>query len=146
MWILPNGNSLNGLIHGGFISGTPFCSNTNLDDRRVINPILHDSNDRWCSKPSGQYTSQYWGMNFDKAVHLTHFSLQNKDNAFISSVLVQGRLRTGKWLTISDIANLGVGGYGLKTIKTMQQGPFNAVNFTSRKNTWDGNGYFFLYF
>ena len=143
MFIQPIGNSLDGLIHRSILTGTPFSSSNNKNEGRKNNPILHDVDDRWCSGFTTQYANEYWGMYFNASAYITHYTLQNAHNIFLTSFFVEGQLNNDRWINISDITDFGIGEFEYKTVKTTYAGPFKSINFTSRINQRDDNGYHF---
>ena len=132
---------MEGLINKNSLSGKTFSSSINGENlARNDCPISLTNSEDWCSGPVGEYESVHWGINFNKHVFLTNFSLQNTNRIFVKSFYVQGRLRNSKWRTISAVTDSTLGSYEFKTYPVNRSGPFSSVRFVSTRN-----GYFQSY-
>ena len=137
MIIIPQGNSLDGLIKGNHIKGQAYASSWNMLEDRINNPINPESTDRWCSYPTGEYDPEVWGVVFDHMIYITNYTLSSLLNPVFVSWMLEGYSSSHNWETISIVNDWKPNSELIETFNVTKSGPFNHFRFTSLHNGYD---------
>ena len=141
MILLPQGKTRTGLLSLYNIKGITSASSTNWDPKRKDNPINMNSNDRWCSEPSGEFTPETWTVKFNHYIYITNYSFANLDAyPFPVSWTLEGYSPKLGWELLHTMQESDINEFG--TFPTERAGPYNEFRFVSIQNGLDRTGYY----
>ena len=148
MLFIPKTQTKIGLVQKCKMKGKTRCSSFNFGLSRKENPINYDSDDRWCSGPTGEFEPEWWEVTFDHWIYPTNYSFASNDH-FVppKAWTVQGKKKDRTWVNISTVTKFHIENNKFTVIQIdYDAGPFRTFRFISNQNKLSDKTFHFCIF